>query len=917
MTANAHPNFLNPGDSFEILDFIEFDLPGGVQTIHLNSPLPPITDRVNILGNPNVIIDGSGAGSNAVGIDVQQDFCIFSGLTLKGFHTAVQLGGNGQSKISNSFIGTNETGTSALPNVRGIVVNSAENEIRNSVISGNSEVGILIEGSASRGNEIFGNDIGAQKGGNGVLGNGEGIVISGAGENRIGGTTSAQANVIAANTSHGIRIEGGSATGNQIIGNFIGIGRNGQNDLGNGKNGVFIDGAPLNKIGDPEGSGRNVISGNGENGILIEGSGASGNEIQSNVIGADAAGSMAVANGQNGIKLEKVGSITVGGGDASRKNLISGNLQNGILIEGSNATNHKILGNFIGTDKDGSQAIANGGNGIQLKKLALDPIGPTQNKIGDGSEGARNLISGNTQNGVYLEGKGVSENKIAGNFIGTDAVGSAPLGNGQNGLRITAGSEGPPNGNFVGGIEGLNLNASCEGDCNLISGNASDGIRIDGVNVTDNKVEGNYIGTDRSGKSAVPNGGAGVQIAGANSNLIGGFPQSTDEPNRKRNLISGNQGYGVLLLGALAKSNQIFGNRIGTDASGREALGNEGGIHLKFSSGNKVGWNIPGVGNLIAGNRGVGVAIEESHNNLIQGNRIGLSDEAKKSLGNGGHGIHVLNASTANSIGGELPGMGNEIAFNQGDGVLISALHNNEILGNSIHDNKDMGIDLEPVGVTPNDAEDLDLGANLLQNYPIVNLALPSDGTVHIEGSIEGLPQSLLRIEFFSNQACDPSENGEGESFLGSQQVETDAAGEATFEVDLPFSGGSFISATATDESKNTSEFSVCRLMGTGSGVDKDLDTIFDFQDNCPSSPNADQVDSDQDGVGDICDVCPGFPDSDDTDGDGISDCLSFSLGGTGCVFSEQVKADRKPWGAFIPFGLLLAILIVARKKPN
>ncbi len=462
----------------------------------------------------------------------------------------------------------------------------------------------------------------------------------------------------------------------------------------------------------------------------------------------------------------------------------------------------------------------------------------------------------------------------------------------------------------------MTLSGSCSGDCNLVSGNTGDGVRIDGINVSLNKVEGNFIGTDLSGKISLPNGGAGVQVAGAHSNLIGGFPENAESPNPRRNLISGNEGFGILLVGASAKSNQIFGNWIGTDAGGEESIGNAGGIHLRFNSGNRIGWNIPRTGNVIAGNRGSGISLEESQNTLIQGNQIGVS-ESGKPMGNAGHGIHIENASTANTIGGDQPGMGNQIAHNQGDGVLISALHNNEILGNSIHDNQGMGIDLAPLGITQNDGGDVDLGANLLQNYPMLNGIFPGDGEIVVEGTLEGLPESPYRIEFFSNLICDPSENGEGEKYLGNLLVTTDVKGEALFHATLPHQGGPYITATATDNSKNTSEFCPCRLLGTG-GVDLDLDQVFDNVDNCPLSQNSDQADADHDGFGDVCDTCPGFPDNIDKDGDGLADCLGVVLAGQGCgLSSREVSLGISGRGAFLlgwAWVLLIGLSIRGRK---
>jgi len=132
------------------------------------------------------------------------------------------------------------------------------------------------------------------------------------------------------------------------------------------------------------------------------------------------------------------------------------------------------------------------------------------------------------------------------------------------------------------------------------------------------------------------------------------------------------------------------------------------------------------------------------------------------------------------------------------------------MLSNSIHSNAGLGIDLGDDGVTPNDLGDFDSGANNFQNFPVLTSAI--SGSTSIEGTLNSTVNTTFRLEFFSNIACDPSGNGEGESFLGSTDVTTDGNGDvmfmATFPVTVPV--GQFITATATDPNNDTSEFSQC-----------------------------------------------------------------------------------------------------------
>ena len=211
---------------------------------------------------------------------------------------------------------------------------------------------------------------------------------------------------------------------------------------------------------------------------------------------------------------------------------------------------------------------------------------------------------------------------------------------------------------------------------------------------------------------------------------------------------------------------------------------------------------------------------------------------------NGGPGVSVDITSEV-TIGGTEPGQGNTIAYNGDRGVVVFFGRRAAILGNSIHDNTLLGIDLVQDNSPgqnypdPNDPGDGDDGRNRKQNHPV----LTASG-----GSLNSTPTTTFTLEVFSSPACDASGYGEGQTLLQRSQVTTDGAGDATFA--LPNDAG-VLTATATDPLGNTSEFSPCLIPPAS---DQDGDGVPDTSDNCPAVANSGQADTDGDGVGDACD---------------------------------------------------------------
>ncbi|HMF09564.1 MAG TPA: PKD domain-containing protein, partial [Thermoanaerobaculia bacterium] len=389
-------------------------------------------------------------------------------------------------------------------------------------------------------------------------------------------------------------------------------------------------------------------------------------------------------------------------------------------------------------------------------------------------------------------------NTIAGNFIGTNFAGSAAgPGNGTDGIFIASDSVG----HIIGGAN--------PADRNLISANGAAGIRISSF--SDATILGNQIGTNAAGTAALPNVAQGIAVAGGSATIGSAAPGA-------RNVISGNGAEGILLTGG-GSGSVVAGNYVGTDVTGTGAIPNSVGI-TAASTANTIGGSTSAAGNLISGNTTDGIVLsnQTGPSAIVQSNRIGT--DASGAAGIGGQstaGIHILTFASGNVIGA---GFANRIAFNGGTGVLVDGVAatggiNNFISGNSIVGNGGLGIKLgasPSVSVpTPNDPLDADSGPNGLQNYPTVTSASISAGKVTASGTLNSVPSTNFMIDLYSSAACDPSGNGEGDSFLGSTSVMTDVAGNATFgPVTFTIPASQSIITSTASLIANTSEFSPC-----------------------------------------------------------------------------------------------------------
>jgi Ca2+-binding RTX toxin-like protein len=497
---------------------------------------------------------------------------------------------------------------------------------------------------------------------------------------------------------------------------------------------------------------------------------------------------------------------------------LSGNLAgNGIVGLDITAGNSTVRGLALNRfSLAGIRLQNNGDNTIANNHIGIDITGTIDrgNRRGiwiDGVPNNRienNLISGNNTLGVGLgieiSSVAARNNQVIGNRIGTDVTGKVAIGN-YAGIIIRNAPE-----NLI--------------QDNLISGNVGigSGISINGPTANQNRVVGNLIGTDITGNVALGNSIYGISIGSASNNIIGGTtPQ-------ERNIISGSQTAGIAFLqapavlgepslsGVVPATNRVVGNYIGTNISGTAALGNPVGVWIAVGENNIIGGTTPQEGNVISGNQ-MGVFL---NSNLVTGNRvignyIGTQADGSSPLPNTSYSVIADKTGVNNRLGGTAAGEGNTIAFSGSSGIQVTGGNGLAILGNSIFSNSTLGIDLDNDadgltldGVTPNDLGDADTGGNGLQNFPVLNSATASGGNITISGTLNSIPNTTFRVEFFDNTVLDPSGNSEGQTYLNFVNVTTDAAGNANF-TSPPLTATGAIVTNATNLTTNeTSEFS-------------------------------------------------------------------------------------------------------------
>ena len=409
------------------------------------------------------------------------------------------------------------------------------------------------------------------------------------------------------------------------------------------------------------------------NGITLD---ASEITIQNALIGVDLDGNTAMGNAGHGIYISKrssrnlIGSLDPLTGIPLAQqvsNVISANGGSGIHVDGSD--NNRIANNRIGTNIDGSGDLGNAGNGITLTTRAdQNVIGGAANSGNDPTKGefARpgqgNLISGNGGSGVLIA-KRSSNNRLSGNFIGTDAAGTDAIGNDQDGVTICKSDN--------NGLIGTTRNESPFIYYNVVSGNGANGLRVnDSNNIT---IHANFFGLGSNNATIVANGGDGARIEGTSNNIqYGGvIPLG--------NVNAGNQGNGINVTDQV--SNFItFNTFAGLTAFAGIAPNQESGIRISSEGGdNRVRTNV------MAGNKLHGLHITGNAKDIwVDPNIIGLNTEGNEatyttdagetiSWGNGGDGIRIEGQAQDILIAGQRRSVipQNTISNNEGFGIRI------------------------------------------------------------------------------------------------------------------------------------------------------------------------------------------------------------------------------------------------------
>ncbi len=692
-----------------------------------------------------VVIDSSASGNTIGGSTVSGAGNVISGNTLDGIY--VEGIAAADNLLVGNVIGTNAAETAALANKNdGIIIESTGNTIGGTsagygnLISGNTGYGLVFSVATASGNLVEGNLIGTNGADTGSLGNGIGVGIVSA-SNTIGGTATGAGNVISGNPDDGVLIEASSATHNLVEGNFIGTNSVGAAAIANGVGVMIESGALSNTIGGTTALARNIISGNTVEGVGID-TPATGNIVEGDYIGTDVTGDVALAN-PIGVYIHSSDN-TIGGTAAGAGNVIAGNAdavplydRSQVLIRNTGSTDNVVEGNLIGLGANGLAFSGPVNVGVWLD------TGATGNTIGGTTAAARNVISGNL-GGVQLNGD--SDDVVEGNDIGTNIAGTAGIGNGTPGSGVT-----DENGtdDTIGG--------SVAGAGNVISGNAGNGVYILDSDAADNLIEGNFIGTDYTGTVRISNSNDIVIDDTGGGNTIGG---ATSVPGTGAGNIIAYSGHSGIAIANDTAGDVILGNAIIDNATNPSIP--ETGVSLSSDIDAQVGGTGAGDGNLISGNNGDGIAVQDSTNTLIQGNLIGTDAAGTSAFANRFDGVLIDSASTGSTVGGTAAGAGNVISGNTTDGVEItgSGTTGNVVAGN------DIGTDITGTIAIPNVSDGVEIDTSASGNTIGGTTGTPGTGAGNV---ISGNTGDGVAIDV----------SGTSDNVVAGNEIGTNAAGTA------------------------------------------------------------------------------------------------------------------------------------------
>lgn len=807
---NIVGNVISGNDRFGI------DINGGDLTTVRGNKIGTTTDGMGHINNgaDGIIVRVSNTTIGGNGAD---DGNVISGNAVNGIYVS---SGTTEVKIIKNLIGTTADGTNQLENGgNGVYLNGQTSMVKGNTISGNGANGVLVEhpsgGTEGLRNWIEANFIGTTAAGDGPIPNEVGIMVKNGAEN-----TLVANNTISGNNREGVFLAR-TANSSLLIGNTIGTNAEGTAALGNGLTGILIE-SSTNAV---EG---NLISGNGTGIRIARGEGGTDNDAKLNVIagnkiGTNRTGTAAIANESFGVELTNgANHNTIGGGQETDGNLISGNGGRGIYIYSSGQPltfGNKVFNNFVGLSDAHSGTIPNSQSGIAINDSPDNLIGSAETN--------GNVVGGNLLYGIIIFGPAATGNGVKHNLIGITRAG-VTVPNQGHALNI----DGSPGtvvvnntacSNTGGGLVISNLNGM-----GGRSGQTPNGVIEPSVTISTNLIgvfknsQGEYV--------PAPNGGNGITLSNVSGALIG--INSGDPGDPVHNIIGANGGAGILIEGAQSQNNTINNSIVGTDPNGTAGLGNGGGgIKIVDANNNLIGVQSPANNyfrrNVISGNIGAGVMIEgaTATNNQVKTNWMGLAPNQNFGPGNSGDGVLLTGGAHGNQIGGPDAADGNVIIASGGAGIRLSeTAGSGNLMGkNAAFSNHGLGIDIGAPGIMPIDLGDADTGPNNQQNYPyITNYFIDGNGDLIVSYRVESLPgnpnpgysnygASGLLIEFFESD-----DQGQGHQFLNSDHYTAADYGPSLAgvkQVNLGnaagffFEPGDLLTAIATDASNNTSEF--------------------------------------------------------------------------------------------------------------
>lgn len=791
-------------------DTIEFNISGsGVQTITPLTPLPTITQPLTINGytqpgaSPNTLadasnaiiliqIDGASAGATANGLSICAPNSVVRGLSITRFQqrgvafgtdstgASCGAGAANGSSIVGSFLGLAPDG-SALGNNRGmfddssVVVIGGTLPADRNVISSNAITGIAFSNAGATGSSALGNLIGWDPSASEARGNLRGVSLAGS----VGGTTigTASAPNRIANNGTGVDVSG-SASGNTTFANDIGPNTNLGMDLC--LTASCPDGLTPNDLNDAD-SGGNAL----QNFPVLS-------AVTRTATGLLVSGSL--DRPTSGVLTFTIALYASASCDAS-----------------GNGEGERFLGTFLFPSASGAvQTFSN----VAFPTSIPIPIG---SKI---TATATDQASGNTSEFSAC----FNLDAAASTFVVTstaDTAGASCAANCTLRQALTAA-------NAHAGADLINFNIAGLGVHTISPASAlptlSEPLTIDGYTQPGSSPNTLAEGSDAAiGIEIDASGAAGLSISASNVTLRG--LSIIRAPGRAITISAGDN---LVIEGCF----------VGLRADGTTAAGNTGGIDLLGGVGHRIGGALPAQRNLIVGSpsgfAGVRAANVAVHAVEIDGNLIGTDRSGILARGNG-IGIVVSNSATDIRVGLNAP---NTLRFNEA-GLLVGSTSNGvNAYANHISDSSGIGIDLSALvasgdGVTPNDLNDADSGGNGLQNFPVLSASGRVGDGVHVSGTLDvaSVFPSIFTIAIYASANCDSSGNGEGARYLGARAFSLSSPSGQSFDFDLPTTValpvGTQLTATATDDSGNTSEFSTCRALDTPANfvVTKTADT--------------------------------------------------------------------------------------------